>query len=168
MAKKKRNHNPNRIKARHSYSFAEIAENLNIHRRTVQSWHKQGLKVIDEGIKPYLVSGADLKQFLIAKRQKHKHTLQADEFFCPKCQKPRKSIKDKLQIILTDKRLGKTSKQVVIKGICEVCNTRLTRFSSDRKERELQEKGGILAENETLLSRNGDSSVNTDIQRGEL
>ena len=102
-----------------------------------------------------------------AKRQKQRHPLKAGEFFCPKCQQPRKSLPDKLAVIITDKRLGKTSRQAFIKGNCEVCHTRLTLFSSDKKAKEWQEKALPLAEHKAVLTGNGDNSVNTDIERDE-
>lgn len=167
MAKKKRNHNSNLIKVRHSYTFIEIAETLKIHPRTVQSWRKQGLEVIDEASNPYLVYGAELRQFLRAKRQKQRHPLKAGEFYCPKCQLPRKSLPDKLAVIITDKRLGKTSRQAFIKGICEVCHTHLTLFSSDKKAQEWQEKALPLVEHSAELLGIEDSSYNNDIERDE-
>jgi hypothetical protein len=141
MTKKKRNHNPNLIKEKHSYSFAEISEKLNVNVRTVQSWHKQGLNVINEASKPYLVYGGVLRQFLIANRQKQKHPLKTDEFFCTKCQSPRKSHLENLTFEITIRKLGKTSKQAFIRGICEVCNHPLLLFSSDRKIEELKMRG---------------------------
>lgn len=167
MVKIKRNHNPNRIKARHPYSFAEIAETLKIHPRTVQCWRKQGLEIIDETSKPYLVYGAELRRFLSAKRQKQRHPLKAGEFYCPKCRQPRKSLTDSLDIVVTGKMLGKSAKQVVIKGMCEICHTRLTLFSSDKKAQEWQRKAMPLAEHKTVLTGNGDSTLNTDIERIE-
>jgi DNA-binding transcriptional MerR regulator len=80
MIKKKRNHNPNLVKEKHSYTFAEISEDLNIHPRTVQNWHKLGLKVLDETSRPYLVYGEELKHFLKAKRQDQKHQLKQVSF----------------------------------------------------------------------------------------
>lgn len=150
MAKKKRNHNPNLIKEKHSYTFAEISEALNIHPRTVQSWHKQGLKVIDEVSKPYLVYGGELRQFVKAKQQKQKHPLKAGEFFCPKCRSPKKSRPENRTFEITQKKLGKTSKQAFIRGICEVCSQPLLLFSSDRKIEELEKMGMILAEGKTV------------------
>jgi hypothetical protein len=165
MTTKKRNHNPNLIKEKHSYSFAEISEALKIHPRTVQSWHKQGLNVIDEARKPYLVYGGVLRQFLIANRQKQKHPLKTGEFFCPKCRSARKSRPENLTFEITTRKLGKTSTQAFIRGICEECNQPLLLFSSDRKVRELEMKGMLLVEGETTLYCNGDSSCNTDIER---
>jgi len=165
MTKKKRNRNPNLIKEKHSYSFAEISEALNIHPRTVQSLRKQCLKVIDEAKKPYLVYGEVLKQFLKAKQQSQKHPLKAGEFFCPKCRCARKSRPENLTFEITHKKLGKTSRQAFIRGICEACNQPLLLFSSDRKIEELKMRGMTSAERKTVLYGNGDSSCNTDIER---
>jgi DNA-binding transcriptional MerR regulator len=165
MTKKKRNHNPNLIKEKHSYSFEEISEKLNVHIRTVQIWHKHGLNVIDEAKKPYLVYGVELKQFLKAKQQSQKHPLKTGEFFCTKCRCARKSRPENLTFEITRKKLGKTSKQALISGICEICSQPLLLFSSDRKVRELEMKGMLSAECKTTLYGNGDSSCNTDIER---
>lgn len=167
MAKKKRNHNPNLIKIRHCYTFTEIAETLKIHPRTVQSWRKQGLKVIDEASKPYLVYGVELRQFLKVKRQKQRHPLRSGEFFCPKCKESRKSLSDKLKVEFTGRNLGKRYKQAIIQGVCETCNQPLTLFSSDRKVKELEEGGAFLQEHKKVLCDNEDSSYNTDKERVE-
>ena len=98
---------------------------------------------------------------------KHKHPLKPGEFFCTKCKSARKSVPDNIFIEITNKRMGKMAKQVFIKGICEICNTSLFLFSSDRKLKELQEKGVFIKEHKTTINGNGDSSVNTDIIRGE-
>ena len=165
MTKKKRNHNSNLIKERHSYSFAEIAEILSVHTRTVQEWHKQGLKVLDETRKPYLVYGGDLKLFLKAKQQKQKHPLKTGQFYCPKCRTARESLPENITFEVTQKKLGKISKQAFIKGICEVCGKPLLLFSSDKKIEELKIKGVFSSERKTTLYGNRDSSCNTDIGR---
>lgn len=161
MAKKKRNHKYSLIKARHTYSVAQLAETIRIHPRTVQSWIKQDLPIAGKDGNSYLMSGEDIRRFLIDKRQKQKHPLEAGEFYCAKCQQPRKSLPNRLEVIITDKKLGKASKQAFIKGICELCNTRLTLFSSDKKAQEWQEKAMLLLEHKEVLLGNGDSSYNT-------
>ena len=167
MVKKKRKFNPNLIRARHSYTFAEISEVYGIHRRTVQNWRKRGLKVIDETSKPYLVIGAEIRRFLKDNSQKRKHPLKPGEFFCPRCKNPRKSLQDRFKIEIRDKRLGKKYRQAIMQGVCEVCYCPLFLFSSDRKVQELKENGLILAEHKATLFGSGDSSLNTDIKRGE-
>ena len=166
MAKKKRKYNPNLVKLRHSYTLAEIAEVYGVHKRTVHSWRKQGLKAIDETSKPYLVIGAEIRRFLKEKSQKRKHPLKPGEFFCPRCQNPRKSLQDQLSVEITNKRLGRY-RQAIIRGVCEVCHCPLFLFSSDRKVQELKENGLMLTEHKATLFGSGDSSLNTDIKRGE-
>jgi hypothetical protein len=167
MGKRKRKYNANLVRARHSYTFSEIAEVYQIHPRTVQSWRKQGLKVIDELSKPYLVIGEEIKGFLKEKAKKRKHRLKTGEFFCPRCRLPRKSLPDKIVIEITDRKLGKTHRQAIIKGVCEVCNRPVLLFSSDRKVQEMQEKGLLFVEHKKILIGSGDSSVNADIKRDE-
>lgn len=166
MAKKKRNHKYNLIKAKRTYSVTQLAETLRVYPRTIQSWIKQGLPIVGKDGNSYIILGEDIRRFLIDKRLKWKHPLKAGEFYCAKCQQPRKSLTDRLKIIITNKKLGKSSKQAFIKGDCEVCNTRLTLFSSDKKAKEWQEKGMFLLEHKKVLLGSEDSSYNTDIKRG--
>jgi len=147
MAKKKRKYNPNLIRLRRSYSFAEISEVYGLHRRTVENWRNQGLKTIDETFKPYLVIGAEVRRFLKERNRRRKYPLKPGEFFCPRCRIPRKSLKDRVSVEITDKKLGRY-RQAIIKGKCEVCGCRLFRFSSDRKVQELVKTELILTERE--------------------
>jgi hypothetical protein len=166
MPKKKRKHNPNLVRLRRSYTFAEIAEVYAVHRRTVHAWRKQGLNVIDDKSKPFLIIGADVRSFLKERRRRRKHPLKPGEFFCPRCGIPRKSLQNRISVEITNKRLGRY-RQAIIRGICEVCRCRLFRFSSDRKVQELTKTGLNIAEHKTSLIGSGDSFVNSDIQRGE-
>ena len=167
MARNKRSYNPNLTKIKHSYTLAEITELYKIHPRTAQSWHKAGLKAIDETMRPYLFMGAEIRRFLKEMAQNRKHPLKGGEFFCVKCREPRRSLNNELTIEVTNKKLGKTCKQAFIRGICEVCEQPLRLFSSDRKTQELTKAGLIIKEHGTLLIGSGDSSLNTDIGRGE-
>lgn len=168
MAKKKRTHNPNRVKASRSYCLSEIKEIFGVHHRTVQSWLKKGLKVIDKSSRPYLVSGQEIKCFLKDWRKRRRHPLKIGEFFCTTCRGPRRSHPDKLVAIITGRKIGKNSnKYAEIKGVCEACNKPLVRFSSEKQVQELKKKGVILSVLGTLLIDIGDNTVNTDIERRE-
>jgi hypothetical protein len=138
---KKRKPNPNLVRSRHSYTFAEIAEVYGIHVRTVQSWRKKGMRVIDEMTKPYLVLGYDVRVFLKERAQKRRSPLEIGEFFCPRCRGPRRSQPGKLFAEATGKTLGPRFRQVLIRGVCTVCGQTLVLFSSDRKVEEWR-KGG--------------------------
>lgn len=163
----KRTFNPKLIRARRSHSFAEIAELYGIHPRTVQRWRKEGLPVLDEASRPFLVMGAALQDFLRERQRKRKHPLKPGEFFCSTCRCARRSAPEALLTEITAKRLGKRYRQALIRGVCEVCGRRLLRFSSDRQVREFQQRGLLLSEREKQLGGSTDGSVKTDIARGE-
>jgi len=166
LRKKKRKYNPNKIKSNWSYTLQEIARVYSVHPRTAQSWHKSGLKTIDENTRPYLFYGVEIRRYLNSKRVKNKFKLKNDEFNCNKCRIPRKSIVDKIEMSRTGRRLGKYYYQVIIKGICEVCGTRLIRFSSDRQVEDLKMK---ITEHNKGLNENVHCYLNTDLERnGEL
>ena len=167
MTKKKRTYNQNLICARRTYTFKELAEVYAVHIRTIQSWRKEGLRVLDTTIKPYYILGKEIIRFLKEKQQKRKHPLKPGEFYCTTCQIPRRSHTDKLSIKITDKRLGKTTRQAFIQGLCEVCGQRLILFSSERKIQEMREAGLLIVEDKTVLFDNNNNSLNTDILRGQ-
>lgn len=116
------------IKTKRSYSAVQISELLNVHIRTVQSWKKQGLNIVEGTYHPYLVMGEDLKVFLINQSKKRKTTLNSDEFYCLSCKKPVKA--QFIQNQNNHRRIGKNKISVTIQGICETCGKKVNRFSS--------------------------------------
>ena len=162
MAKNKRTYNTNRIRAKHAYTLKKLAEKYNIHIRTPQTWHKQGLLPIEGTSNPYLFWGEEVRRFLKAKQQKRKFPLGPGEFFCPKCKIQRKSIPGKIRIEITDKKLGKTAKKALIKGVCSVCGQGLTLFSSDKKVKDLLKKCVFIVEQQQIIIGLNNSPLNTD------
>jgi len=127
---RKKTFNPRLIRARRSYSFAQIADEVyGIHPRTVQRWRQEGLPVLDETSRPFLVMGAALQNFLRERQKRRKHPLKPGEFFCSTCRCARRSVPGALLTEITDKRLGRQHRQALIRGVCEVCGRRLLRFS---------------------------------------
>jgi len=126
------------VHSRREYSYKEIAELFNRHPRTIQSWRKQGLRILDGTAKPILILGAELKRFLQEKRKKKKRPLEIDEFYCTRCNEPRKSIPDKIMVEHTGRLIGDEIKQLRIKGICTVCACSLSRLSSENQIKELE------------------------------
>ncbi len=165
--RRKRTYNGRLFRGRRAYSFAEIAERLGVHIRTVQIWRKEGLKILDDAAKPFLVMGHDMRSFLKKQLQSRKKPLKIGEFYCPRCREPRKSCPGRLSAQLTGRRLGQTHKQVVLRGICEVCKQRLHLFSSDRKITEWHEHGLIFAEELKVINGSEGGSVNTDMTKGQ-
>ncbi len=117
------------IKQRESYSLKQISELLNVHIRTVQTWKQEGLNIINQD-KPYLVMGYDLKEFLSKRNDKRKIKLQSNEFYCTKCREAVRSTDNQVWFECSGRNIGKQGfKEIVIKGICEFCNTKINRFS---------------------------------------
>lgn len=164
--RKKLTYNGRLFKAKRAYSFAEIAEKLNTHELTVQRWHRAGLKTLEDHARPFLVMGQDLRDFLKTRRQNRKKPLNIGEFYCPRCREPRRSRTDRLTAQATQRWLGKTYQQVLLRGVCEVCGQALLLFSSDRKAAEWVKNGLIFTEPLEVINGSGISSVNVDITKG--
>ena len=124
------NYNLHLIKLRRSYNITEMTSLLGIDRKTCQRWIKtDGLKVIEKGVNPLLVMGADLHNFLKTKREKRRFLLGESEFFCMKCDKSVKAKMESEKIVKTGKRTGKDDLEQLRKtGLCEVCDTEVNRF----------------------------------------
>jgi hypothetical protein len=103
---------------------------------------KSGLLVLDINSRPYLIRGEDLRAFIKRKNAKYEVSLQPDELFCVTCKKGVKSNLDDLKILFTQRKVG-NSRQVLLKGKCENCNTKLNRFSTESRIVELIKLGVI-------------------------
>lgn len=131
------NYNTHLITLRRSYSIKDMALLLGIDQRTCHRWIKnEGLKVIEENARPFLIMGADLANFIKTKKAKAKIPLRDDEYFCLKCRKAVKSKAGSEKIIQTGKKIGKDNLEQVKKiGLCEVCGTKINRFLRGIKQR---------------------------------
>ncbi len=118
------------IRIRRSYTVAEIAAVLKVHRQTVRAWHKAGMKPIEETDRPLLFLGNEVRQFLTRRRDSKRRQLADDEFYCTRCHEARKSCPSDLKIIDTDRLLGGGRKSIQIRGRCGVCRAIVCRFSS--------------------------------------
>ena len=118
------------IKSRRSYSMSEIASLLGIDRKTCHRWIKEGgLGVIEEGVNPLLVMGANLIDFLKGRRAKRSVLLGENEFLCMKCHKAVKARVGTERIVKTGKMVGKNNlEQLKRVGACEVCGTTVNVF----------------------------------------
>jgi len=131
-------HNLRLIKKRESYSFKQITELLKIHIRTVQAWKQEGMPTINNE-RPFLVMGYDLKEFLSQKIAKHRIKLQAIEFYCTKCRRAVRSKGNQVCLKTSGQSIGKQGfKELVIKGTCEFCNSKINRFSHSGRLEEIK------------------------------
>lgn len=156
MVKRKRTYNTNLIKKTLSYTVNEIAELFGIHKGTVLSWLKNGLKTIDKR-RPYYIHGSDLVIFLKERQSRRKQKCKTDELLCMRCRSPRKSIKNEVILkILTDK-----TGQLI--GACEACGTKIFKTVSLKKLGELHETFTILKIQDRNLIGFVNPNVNIDL-----
>jgi len=117
------------IKGRRSYSADDLRRLYGIVPKTFSRWIESGLKVVEEGVRPLLVMGGDLRQFLKKIRTDRKVKLNENEFFCYKCHKKIRARIGTEEIIKTGKKIGKDNADQTKKiGLCEVCGTKVSKF----------------------------------------
>lgn len=126
MKKFRKKFNLQNIKRSVCYSVLEITELLRVHKRTVLSWHKEGLQPIDNKT-PYYFHGFVLREFLKNRQKNKKSKCQAREFYCFKCHVPRKVWGNIIDITINNPNT------VNLTGICGVCGTKLNRLASIKK-----------------------------------
>ncbi len=114
-----------RVKIHRSYSVSDAAELLDASRLTVSRWIKRGLPLIEQK-RPLLIHGSELRDFLKAQRPKRKRG-RPGELYCVRCRAHRRPDGDMVEYI------PKTPTKGLLRGICPVCQTLMSRFVSERK-----------------------------------
>lgn len=146
------------IRSKSVYSSPELASIMGVTQVTIRNWIKQGMKVLDKNSNPYLILGSDARQFIICRKERHRKPTKIDEFFCPRCKAPRKSIPEYTIAKYTGKQF-KTSPQVIIQGICADCSCRLRYFSSEQHLKILIDSGMKIQEGSNILMSNSIPSL---------
>ena len=118
--------NPMAVKANMAYDVPEAARALGVTPATIRNWIKDGLRAMTS-CKPYLILGADIRDYLRQKNEAARRPLAEDELFCPACRTGRKPLK----MLVTQSTISKTTD--LLKGPCERCNCTATRMISARK-----------------------------------
>ena len=133
MKRQKGRSNRHRIKSLRNYTIADTSLLLGVHRRTVREWINSGLPVLDQK-RPLLIHGSDLKHFLSDRKQRRKQGCQPGELFCVKCRTatlPAGGMADYISVSPTRGSLS---------GICPMCNTIITQWTSLARLNELKGK----------------------------
>ncbi|MCK5050807.1 MAG: hypothetical protein KAS53_03635 [Candidatus Cloacimonetes bacterium] len=139
-----RNYNHRLIRSKRCYSFGEVAMIYGIAVCTVRRWRRKGLKVIDNNNKPYLIYGKELIRFLKTTKEKRRIKLKPGQFNCLRCRTTRRSKHNEITIVFRKTKFTKGNRQVDIRGICEKCNCKLSLFSSEKRLKEMIEKGQVI------------------------
>ncbi|MEW6769469.1 MAG: helix-turn-helix domain-containing protein [Pseudomonadota bacterium] len=92
------------IKRHRNYTVEEAARALGVSKLTVRRMKKAGLPAITNR-KPHLIMGADLVDFLIARRAK-RAICQLSECFCFTCRKPREALGNLADLHVRSAKIG--------------------------------------------------------------
>ena len=157
MAKHKRTYNTSMIKKTVSYSMFDIAELFGIHKATVRNWLKIGLRRIDDR-RPFLVNGADLKEFLKNRQRRKKQRCQPEEFYCFRCRSPKRSKENMVILKVLNQKIGRLS------GLCIECGSKTNKMISLKEISKFRIIFTIVKTHQTDLVVSGSSNVNAHLK----
>lgn len=80
--------NPHRVKQHFSYTAAELAACLGLHKNTVFNWLRAGLEPVDQS-RPLLFHGAAVRAFLLRRQGARKRPCPPGTLYCFRCREPR-------------------------------------------------------------------------------
>ncbi len=107
------------IKAFRCYTLEEAADITGVTTRTIRTWTKQGLQVMDS-VRPTLIRGDDLSAFIKDRREGRKVKTGLDEFYCLPCRAARKAAGAMADCDIVGTRAKLTA-------LCEHCETLVTK-----------------------------------------
>ena len=122
----------NKVISKRCYSTEEIANCFGIHIQTIRTWHRNGLKAIDEDSLPFLFLGSNIKKYISQEQSKNKVKLKEGEMYCLKCKKGVVPINS--HQVDRKKLIGKGKHSIFIVGECPSCSKVLNRFSTLENE----------------------------------
>lgn len=108
--------NPRAIKLHRTYSVAEIADTLGVHKNSVRGWQRDGLTAIDN-IRPFLFLGCDLRAFLERRSASRKRPCRPGTLYCFRCREPRTPALGMVDWMPINDRTGN------LKALCGTCET---------------------------------------------
>jgi len=118
--------NPNLVKIHRCYTVEEVASLFSIHKNTVRKWVKDGLPTNDNK-RPMLIRGADLKEYLQAKRKTNKQKCLNFEIYCVRCRLPQIPAEKMVDYEPTNCTMGR------LIGICPSCHGIINKYFPSAK-----------------------------------
>lgn len=131
--------NPMAVKAALSYEIGEAAFALGKTPATIRNWIKDGLPVMSSQ-KPYLISGAAIREYLRDKYKKAKRPLGPGQLYCLACREGREPV----DMVATHSPL--TDGTSLLKGACSYCGGTCTRMFSTAQAGEITQTFRIKEE----------------------
>ncbi len=133
-----KNFNPNLAKIHRSYTVEEVANLYGVHKNTVRAWIKKHGLPTNDGMKPILVLGSHLREYLQKRRTKNKRKCLPHEVYCLKCRKPQVpagNMADYLPMTDTTGRLI---------SLCPECENPINQYKSLSQIKAIQDKISIM------------------------
>lgn len=118
-----------KIKSKRSYTFKEIADRLDVHVRTVQGWHADGLVALEGSNNPYLIMGIEVQNYIKQQKLKNKVTLKANEFYCMGCRMA--VVPEEVYRYISGIKMGGNKQSVRLNGVCPTCNRKVNKFTTN-------------------------------------
>lgn len=112
--------NPRLPKMHRTYTVEEIAALFGVHPNTVRAWLKSGLCPIDDA-RPTLVTGAELRRFIEARRATGKKPCPSGTMYCFRCHAPSAPALGLADFIERDNGAGN------LQALCATCGTLMCR-----------------------------------------
>ncbi len=140
------------------YSIQEVADLYHLHPNAVRRWLKDGLKVTEK-VRPYLIYGGDLIDFLGNRQRRRKRPSEAGQMYCCRCRASRRPAAQSVSIELLNLR------QLIVRGRCELCETRMQTFGASTRVDELAAEFAATAP-ATLLVDTADAAVPCHFSHG--
>ena len=104
----------------------EVSRLFSVHKNTVRSWLRQGLRPIDDQ-RPTLVRGEELSRFLADRRARAKQTCGPGRIYCLACRAPKVPAGKIADCVLTGNNMG------ALQGICPDCDRMIYRRVNPQK-----------------------------------
>jgi hypothetical protein len=118
-----------KIRFKSAYTPKEASALLEVNRKTILRWVKEGLPLLDPKQKPRLIMGKDLKAFIKAKREASQVKLRPNEYYCLACRKPVEAKPHTQMVEKTGKKIGKLNRdQEILYAKCKECSRKIARL----------------------------------------
>lgn len=130
----RRHPNPCLAKIHRSYSVEDVSRLFQIHKNTIRTWLRQGLKPIDDQ-RPMLLRGCELRRFLAERRARAKQVCGPGRIYCLPCRAPKAPAGNMAECIVVSDTAG------TLQGICPDCDRMIFRKVNPMKIEEVQ--GGL-------------------------